>query len=65
MRLHDDAHREWKNIFQLWRENGERLVDSWLLPRPVRRIARSGGAIVVGSWVEGLSSLLATPQGRA
>lgn len=25
MRMHDEPNRNWKNIFQLWRENGERL----------------------------------------
>jgi len=25
MRLHDEPSRDWKNIFQLWKENGERL----------------------------------------
>src|SRR4051812_199992 len=25
MRLHDEPNREWRNIFQLWRENGERF----------------------------------------
>jgi hypothetical protein len=44
---------------------GERLIDSWLLPKPVRRIARSGGAFVVSPWVEGLPDLLVMPKGRA
>jgi hypothetical protein len=44
---------------------GERLIDGWLLPRPVRRIIPSGDRIVLTSWIEGLPDLLATPEGRA
>jgi len=44
---------------------GERLVDSWLLPRPVRRIVRKDNKIECYSWIAGLPDLLAMPQGRA
>jgi hypothetical protein len=44
---------------------GERLVDGWLLPQPVRRLDKIDGKLHLSTWVKGLPDLLATPTGRA
>jgi hypothetical protein len=44
---------------------GERLIDGWLMPRPVRRITRNDNTLFVSTWVEGLPDLLVMPKGRA
>ncbi len=44
MRMHDEPNRDWKNIFQLWRENGERLL--FIVARNSWEVA-SGSYLVV------------------
>jgi hypothetical protein len=44
---------------------GTRLGDGWLLPVPLRPIARAGDRVTITSWSPCLPQLLARPAGRA